>query len=61
MTQQLLQAVEYMHDNWVIHRDLKLPNLLFSNSGLLKVADFGLARFFGSPSKPLTPRVVTLW
>lgn len=50
-----------MHENWVIHRDLKLPNLLFSNSGLLKVADFGLARFFGTPSKPLTPRVVTLW
>lgn len=50
-----------MHSNWIIHRDLKLPNLLYSNSGLLKVADFGLARTFGEPTRPLTPHVVTLW
>ena len=50
-----------MHENHVVHRDLKLPNLLFSNRGLLKVADFGLARSFRIPISSLTPSVVTLW
>jgi serine/threonine protein kinase len=27
----------------------------------VKIADFGLARFFGLPLKPMTPKVVTLW
>ncbi len=31
------------------------------NKGTLKIADFGLARSFGEPLKPLTPGVVTLW
>ncbi|CAK9800527.1 Cyclin-dependent kinase 10 [Anthophora quadrimaculata] len=29
--------------------------------GCVKIADFGLARWFGLPLKPMTPRVVTLW
>lgn len=49
----------HMHDNWMIHRDLKPSNLLMSNQGELKVADFGLARFFGDPQDRMTPNVVT--
>ena len=43
---QLLEAVHFLHTHWIVHRDLKLSNLLFTNKGQLKLCDFGLARFF---------------
>ncbi|XP_020107019.1 cyclin-dependent kinase G-2 [Ananas comosus] len=58
---QLLEGVKYLHDNWVLHRDLKTSNILLNNRGELKICDFGLARQYGSPLKPYTQLVVTLW
>ncbi|XP_076815483.1 uncharacterized protein LOC143461600 isoform X2 [Clavelina lepadiformis] len=58
---QLLRGVHHLHDNWILHRDLKTSNLLLSHRGILKIGDFGLAREYGSPLKPYTPIVVTLW
>ncbi|XP_035500536.1 cyclin-dependent kinase 11B isoform X4 [Scophthalmus maximus] len=58
---QLLRGVRHLHDNWILHRDLKTSNLLLSHKGILKIGDFGLAREYGSPLKPYTPIVVTLW
>ncbi|KAK9237922.1 kinase-like domain-containing protein [Lipomyces kononenkoae] len=58
---QLLSATAHMHDNWIIHRDLKTSNLLMNTEGMIKVADFGLARYFSDPVAPMTPLVVTLW
>ena len=57
----LLRAVAHLHDNWILHRDLKTSNILLSHSGILKVGDFGLAREYGSPLKAYTSIVVTLW
>ena len=34
---QLLRAVHHLHDNWIIHRDLKASNLLVSHQAILKV------------------------
>ncbi|PPQ88532.1 hypothetical protein CVT25_009912 [Psilocybe cyanescens] len=45
---QLLEGTEYMHRNHILHRDMKAANLLISNDGTLRIADFGLARSFDS-------------
>ncbi|KAJ1265991.1 hypothetical protein BS78_08G116300 [Paspalum vaginatum] len=62
---QLLEGLAHCHARGVMHRDIKCANLLVSDGGELKVADFGLANLFApSPSAaaaPLTSRVVTLW
>ena len=57
---QLFDGIEYLHDNWVLHRDLKTSNILYNNKGEVKICDFGLARQYGSPLKPYTGLVVTL-
>ncbi|KAK7265575.1 hypothetical protein RJT34_33196 [Clitoria ternatea] len=61
LMQQLLEGVKYLHGNWVLHRDLKTSNILLNSEGELKICDFGLSRQYGSPLKPYTPVVVTLW
>ncbi len=62
LQKQLLSGLKYLHQTCIIHRDIKMSNLLFSNAGNLKIADFGLAREYGFPSFiNMTPNVVTLW
>ena len=53
----ILRGVDSCHQNFVLHRDLKPGNLLLSESGCLKLADFGLARTFGSPGAKYSPQV----
>mmetsp|Transcript_18122 Transcript_18122/g.20912 ORF Transcript_18122/g.20912 Transcript_18122/m.20912 type:complete len:359 (-) Transcript_18122:259-1335(-) len=56
---QLLSALEFLHHHRkIVHRDLKLSNMLYSKKGNLKLADFGLSR---SISTKMTPGVVSLW
>jgi serine/threonine-protein kinase len=45
LTCQICNAVDHAHDMGVLHRDLRPGNILVSESGLLKVTDFGTSRF----------------
>ena len=58
---QLLLGIAFCHSHRVLHRDLKPQNLLIDRQGILKLADFGLARAFGVPVRTFTHEVVTLW
>jgi len=45
----VLRAVDYAHQNGVVHRDLKPGNLMLDDHGTIKVTDFGIAKAFGGP------------
>ncbi|KAF2259172.1 serine/threonine-protein kinase crk1 [Lojkania enalia] len=55
----LAQAVWFCHENFVLHRDIKGNNVLIAADGTLKLADFGLARSFAEPGRPMTHQVIT--
>ncbi|KAG8056633.1 hypothetical protein GUJ93_ZPchr0002g25211 [Zizania palustris] len=43
-TKQILQGLEYLHNNAIIHRDIKGANILVDNKGCIKLADFGASK-----------------
>lgn len=62
LARQLFAGLDYLHRKAVLHRDLKGSNILLNNQGRLKLADFGLARFYTKRRLgDYTNRVVTLW
>lgn len=69
---QLLEGINYIHQMHFLHRDVKAANILLDPNGVLKIADFGLARIYHGPTplrgkgpgggqKNYTGLVVTRW
>ena len=52
---QIIEAVHYLHSNNVAHRDIKLENILVSDSYKVKLIDFGLSQFFSENHLMMTP------
>jgi serine/threonine-protein kinase len=42
---QLIQIVRHLHEKGIVHRDIRIPNIIVDSSGRLSLVDFGLARF----------------
>jgi serine/threonine protein kinase len=42
---QITQGLDYLHNNNIVHRDLKSANILLDVNDTAKICDFGLAKF----------------
>jgi len=58
MLDQMLAGLEAAHAHGIIHRDLKPPNILLTREGLLKIADFGIARSHADQTLTATGEVI---
>ena len=60
LLEQVLAGLAHAHDAGIIHRDLKPENLLLAGNGVVKIADFGIAKALGRVSERFTDTGVTV-
>ncbi len=57
-TLQILRGLQHAHDKGVVHRDIKPQNIMLLPDGVIKVADFGIARFARSEQETITDKAI---
>ncbi|RUS85308.1 hypothetical protein EGW08_006909, partial [Elysia chlorotica] len=60
ITAQIISGLDFVHSKGILHRDLKPDNILLTDMGVIKLADFGLSTKEREDGI-LTPQMVTLW
>jgi serine/threonine protein kinase len=43
---QIIEAIGYIHTRSIVHRDIKLDNILLDGKGNVKIGDFGVSRLY---------------
>ena len=51
---QIIEALQYIHSKNVIHRDIKLDNILIDLNNTIKLCDFGFAKVINKDAKTYT-------
>ena len=57
-TTQILRGLQHAHDKGIVHRDIKPQNIMVLPDGIIKVTDFGIARFARNEHKTITDKVI---
>lgn len=55
---QVLKALAHAHSRGVIHRDIKPQNIMITDDNVVKVTDFGIARFFTNETQTMTDKTI---
>jgi tRNA A-37 threonylcarbamoyl transferase component Bud32 len=58
---QLVKSIDFIHQKDIVYRDIKPENLLVTETGQVKLCDFGFARYVTRPDETLTDYVATRW